>query len=83
MSEIKAITEEQARKKGYHPITDYYRADRNFNEEGTKVNEVAMLKDAIKQLGKIDHVVTYKDGKGYKLCRLKTELEKIYKGEKL
>lgn len=80
---IKAITEEQARKKGYHAITDYYRADKDFNEEGIKVNQVRMLKDAIKQLGDIAHVVTYKEGKGYKLCRLKTELEAIYKGEKL
>ena len=46
-------------------------------------NAVNMLKDAIKQLGDIAHVVTYEEGRGYKICRLKTELEGIYEGEKL
>ena len=71
---METITEQQAEKKGYHSITDYYK---------DTPNEKRMLKDAVKQLGTIDHVVTYREDKGYKLCRLKSELEKIYKGEKL
>ena len=69
---METITEQQAEKKGYHPITTYYRE-----------NEIHMLKDAIKQLGDIKHVVTYKEGRGYMICRLKTELEAIYKAGKL
>ena len=69
---METITEQQAEKKGYHPITTYYRE-----------NEIHMLKDAIKQLGDIKHVVTYKEDTGYQLWRLKSELEEIYKGEKL
>ena len=80
---METITEQQAEKKGYLPITDYYKADKDFNEEGVQVNQVRMLEDAIKQLKDIAHVVTYKEGKGYKLCRLKTELEAIYKEGKL
>ena len=63
---IKPISEKEAEKQGFVPITD------SFIKK-----ELPMLKEAIKQLGGLAWKVS-KSIRGLKLCRLKTEVEELY-----